>query len=244
MHDMYLSTIKPGLDLAEFALAAQVGEHLSPRNEGKHQVEVVVVLEAELEVHHEGVSDALEDALLVQGVLHLLHLDDFLLLQQLHGVELLGGTVANQHHPSERAGAQCPKPLEVVQVAGRRRRLAVPARHEVVLGLREELVARPAAPRAPWGRRTGLQVSLLVTQFVLVTAGRTLRTSHHHCPLLFLHHAIDPPPTDSLTGSATSSPTLPAIVSADAWSSSSPFGWCFWCSSQFAVADNGASCRV
>lgn len=217
---MYLSTIKPRLDFTEFALSAKVSEHLSSRNEGQHQVEVVVVLEAELEVHHERVSDALEDALFIQGMLHLLHLDDFLLLEQLHGVELLGGTVASQHHPSERAGTQCPKSLEVVQGAGRRRRLAFPARHKVVLGLREELVARPAAPCAPWGRRTGLQVSLFVTQ--LVPAGRTLRTSHHHRPLLFLHHAIDPPPSDSLTGSPTSSPTLPASAGAPPL----PFGWC------------------
>ena len=102
--------------LAVASGATQMCEHLAAAHVLEHHVEVGVVLEAPQEAHNERKVDGREDLLLIERVLHLLHLHDVLLLEHLERVALRAIRAhVRDHHSAEAARADRSVELEVGQ---------------------------------------------------------------------------------------------------------------------------------
>jgi hypothetical protein len=111
----YLSRIEPriisiihGLVRLEGAFLPQVREKLTARHELHEHVEISWVLSKAIEVnlvlgesYHEGVGDGAEDAVLVVDVVHLLRVDDVLLLHDLNARVFVGAALLDQPHLAE-----------------------------------------------------------------------------------------------------------------------------------------------
>ena len=104
-----------GLVLREHADLDQMAEELATLDELHKEVDAVVVLEDVLHVYKEGVVDLAQDILLQLNVLHLFVLEDNVLADDLHCVQLMVGCVFDQEDFAKRALADHLADLEVLQ---------------------------------------------------------------------------------------------------------------------------------
>lgn len=74
-------------------------EHVSAGEVRQHEINVGIILETKLHVDAEREPDRFQNALLVEGVLDLLLLHDFLLHHYFDGIVFPGGFVLGEHLP-------------------------------------------------------------------------------------------------------------------------------------------------
>jgi hypothetical protein len=98
------SEVKLGiLFFGEAVLEREESKELSPWAVLQNKVELLVILEALAEANEEGMRDGGEYLLLIHDVLFLVLLEDVLLLEHLHRVDLLVLLAAHQQHLRVRA---------------------------------------------------------------------------------------------------------------------------------------------
>mmetsp|Transcript_54283 Transcript_54283/g.168043 ORF Transcript_54283/g.168043 Transcript_54283/m.168043 type:complete len:252 (-) Transcript_54283:59-814(-) len=102
--------------VAELPGPAQVHEELAAADALHDDVDVAVVLGVAEHVDDEGIVDLRHQPLLVVDVVHLLELDDLLLLHELHGVVLVVLLVLGVLDPAKRAAPQRPDHRKVREV--------------------------------------------------------------------------------------------------------------------------------
>jgi len=113
-----LSRVETRVRLGEAADLAQVAEHLATGHVLQHHVQVRVVLEVKTQRYEEWKTDSLQYPLLVERMLDLFQLYDLLLIEYLHGIILFSGFVLNDHHATERTGAESLDTFKIVQGGG------------------------------------------------------------------------------------------------------------------------------
>mmetsp|Transcript_36225 Transcript_36225/g.111497 ORF Transcript_36225/g.111497 Transcript_36225/m.111497 type:complete len:369 (-) Transcript_36225:59-1165(-) len=108
--------VELGLLVRELAGPPEVHEELASADALHDDVDVAVVLGVAEHVDDEGIVDLRHQPLLVVDVVHLLELDDLLLLHELHGVVLVVLLVLGVLDPAKRAAPQRPDHRKVREV--------------------------------------------------------------------------------------------------------------------------------
>mmetsp|Transcript_43174 Transcript_43174/g.109040 ORF Transcript_43174/g.109040 Transcript_43174/m.109040 type:complete len:322 (+) Transcript_43174:145-1110(+) len=108
-----LSAVEARARLAELLVLLEMVEQLAAVHKVHDEEELVGCLEGVVEVHQEGVHQLLQDVALRLGVLQLVALDDGLLVEHLHGVDLAGVLLADLQHLAK---AALPDNLEELKV--------------------------------------------------------------------------------------------------------------------------------
>jgi hypothetical protein len=101
--------------LVELLLLLEVEEELATIDVVHDEVELLARLERVVEVDEERVDELLENVLLGLGVLHLVALDNGLLVEHLHGVDLASVLLGDLDHFAERALANHLEQVKVVE---------------------------------------------------------------------------------------------------------------------------------
>ena len=99
--------------LREADLLAEMEEELASIQEVRDEVKRLRRLEGEVKLHNEGMRDLLHDVSLDLRVVHLVRPDDEVLLQSLHGIDLLRVLFARHVDFAKRASAHNFEQLEI-----------------------------------------------------------------------------------------------------------------------------------
>mmetsp|Transcript_67096 Transcript_67096/g.193947 ORF Transcript_67096/g.193947 Transcript_67096/m.193947 type:complete len:201 (-) Transcript_67096:24-626(-) len=112
----YLRSVKLRLLIGELPCPAQVREQLTAVDALHNDVYIVVILGVAQHVHDKRVVDLRHQPLLIVDVIHLLELDDLVLLHELNSVVLSVRPVLGKLDPAEGAASERPYHLELRQI--------------------------------------------------------------------------------------------------------------------------------
>lgn len=93
-----LRRIEPSSGFREFTKLTEVEEELPPSTVIQDKIQLILGLKRHIQAHDEGVLDIAQYIPLGLCMLHLIPLNDILLLQHFHGINLAGITLTHQEH--------------------------------------------------------------------------------------------------------------------------------------------------